>query len=149
MNNKQYRVEILPHESGMFKMNSETAKPIIKCIKNLKIFAGFTFGEVPSYELRIMGIGEIPHTYRNIFLQYNTSSRRYRIIVEAPSHQVPSELELTMQKNNNRSQLTKQLLHSVQTMLRFITDDDFWRELNASYNACQQILSDFRRRYPE
>lgn len=122
-------------------MNSETAKPIIECIKNLKIFAGFTFGEVPSYELRIMGIGQIPHTFRNIF--YNII-----LVVEAPSHQVPSELELTMQKNNNRSQLTKQLLPSVKTMLKFITDDDFWGELNASYNACQQILSDFRRRYP-
>jgi hypothetical protein len=148
MSNIQYRVEIFPDESSMFKMNSETAKPIIDCIKNLKVFARFTFGEVPSHELRIMGIGQIPHTWRNMFLQYNTRSGRYRILVEAPSHQVPSELELTMQSNNNRSQLTKQQLPRVQTMLRFITDDAFWRELNASHNACQQILSDFSRKYP-
>lgn len=146
MNNKQYRVEIFKGESGMFKMNSETAKPIIHCIKNLKEFAGFTFGEIPSYDLRIMSLGRPPHTLRNIFLQYNTRSGRYRIIVEAPSHQVPSELELTMLSNTNRSQLTKEL-DNVQEMLRFITDDAFWRELNASYNASQQILSDFMKKY--
>jgi hypothetical protein len=72
MNNKQYRVEILPDESGMFKMNSEIAKPIIDCIKDLKKFAELSFGEIPRYQLRIMGLGQMAHSYNNIYLQYNT-----------------------------------------------------------------------------
>ena len=42
-------------------------------------------------------------------------------------------------------------MEDVKHMLRFITDDTFWRKLNDSYNASQQILSDFTdfmRRHP-
>ena len=67
MNNKHYRVEILPTERGIFKMNSPMAKPIIDCIKNLKIFAGFSFGEVPGYELRIMKLCDtMGHSYKKV-----------------------------------------------------------------------------------
>jgi hypothetical protein len=38
-----------------------------------------------------MDIGRTEHSYRHLFLQYNTASKKYRIIVEAPSHQVPNE----------------------------------------------------------
>jgi len=157
MNNKHYRVEILPHESGMFRMNSEIAKPIIDCIQNLKVYAGFSFGEIPHYELRIMKIGGMGHSYRQLFLQYNTVSKRYRIIIEAPSHQIPSEKELTMTSNQNRSSITKLNIVSVQYILKYITNDDVWEALKASYKAFQdlkasydaasdRILSDFLER---
>jgi len=112
MNTKQYRVEILPSErgSGMFEMNSEKARPIIHCIKNLKRFAGFSFGQIDNdYDLRIMELGKSGKSLINMFLQYNTKSRRYRIIIEAPSnsHQIPSEQDLTMTNNINRSLITK------------------------------------------
>jgi hypothetical protein len=56
--------------------------------------------------------------------------------------------ELTMTSNVNRSPITKLHMEGVQRMLRFMTNNAFWEELNASYNASQQILSDFMRRYP-
>jgi hypothetical protein len=54
---------------------------------------------------------------------------------------------MTSTSNQNRSSITKSHMQSVQHMLRFISDNAFWRELNASYDASQQILSDFMRRY--
>ena len=157
MNNKQHRVEILPHESDMFKMNSEVAKPIIDCIKDLKKFAGLSFGEIPSYQLRIMGLGQMAHSYNNIYLQYNTQSKRYRIIIEGPSYQAPVKQELTMKSNLNRSSITKTYMVGVQNMLKYMTNDDVWEALKASYDAFQdlkasyeaashQILSDFLER---
>lgn len=142
-NNKEYRVEILPHETEMFSMKSEISKPIIDSIKNLKKIAGFTFHEIPGYDLRIMGIGQIPHSLRNIFLQYNTRSGRYRIIVESPSYQVPNIQKLTMKNNNNRSLITKEIFPAVQNMLRFITNDTFWKELNELYEYYQNFTSKY------
>ena len=134
----------------MFEMTSEIAKPIIDCINTLKEFGGFTFGEVPSHELRIMLIsGNLGHSYRKLFLQYNTTSRRYRIIMSAPSHQVPKveELRMTSNLNNNRSSITKQYMAAVKFMLRYITDNAFWAELNQSYNTSKKILTDFMIKY--
>ncbi len=148
--NRHYRVEHFPHEQSMFEMTSEIAKPIIDCINTLKVFGGFTFGEVPSYELRIMLIsGNLGHSYRKLFLQYNTASRRYRIIMSAPLHQVPEveELRMTSNRNNNRSSITKQYMAAVKSMLRYISNDVFWADLNQSYNTTQQILTDFTRKY--
>jgi hypothetical protein len=150
-NNKQYRVEILPSEigTGMFEMKSDIAKPIIHSIKNLKKFAGLTFGEIPSYELRIMQVGKMTHSNRTLYVQYNTNSKRYRIIIESPSNQVPDVRQLTMNsnRNNNRSSITKSQMAGVKYVLRYMADDTFWGELNYSYNASQQILSDFMRKY--
>jgi hypothetical protein len=157
-NEKHYRVEILPTERNMFKMNSPTAKPIIDCIKNLKIFAGLSFGEIPSYHLRIMKLCDfMGHSYNKSYLQYNTGSKRYRIIIEGPDYQVPSEQNLTMKSNLNRSSITKKYMVGVQNILKYMTNDDVWEALKASYKAFQdlkasydaashQILSDFLER---
>jgi hypothetical protein len=148
-NNKQYRVEILPSEigTGMFEMKSDIAKQIIDCIKNLKRFAGFSFGQIDDgYDLRIMELGKSGKSLINMFLQYNTKSRRYRIIIEAPSnsHQIPSEQDLTMTNNINRSLIIKRRFEDVQRMLRFINNEIFWRELNSLYDYYKNFII----RYP-
>ncbi len=94
-----------------------------------------------------MKIGGMGHSHRKLFLQYNTSSERYRIIIEGPDYQVPSELELTMKSNLNHSSITKEYMVGVQNILKYMTNDAFWIELNASYNASQRILSDFMAKY--
>jgi hypothetical protein len=35
----------------------------------------------------------------------------------------------------------------VKYVLKYMTNDTFWGELNYSYNVSQQILSDFMRKY--
>jgi hypothetical protein len=150
-----YRVEVFQNEpDSMFKM--ESASLIINAIKNLKKFETFEFTEVPSWDLRIMKVVLVEHSYRSYYLQYNTNSRRYRLIVYSPNdHQIPKREDLTMINNNNRSKLfttnmtrrDEVRISKIMYVLNLMKDNDFWNELNDLYQNTTSFVNKYSYKY--
>jgi hypothetical protein len=146
-----YRVEVFEDEDeSMFKMVMAT--PIINALRNLKEFAGFSFNEVPYWDLRIMKVDISEHSQRTYFLQYNTLSGRYRLIVQAPPDQIPTREELTMKSNTNRSptfkkpfinishtNFNKRRVSQIMRVLDLLKNNNFWNDLNDLYEKYKEL----------
>lgn len=126
----------------------EITEPIIDAIKKLRKFQNFYFNEIPLWDLRIMKVNISEHSHRSYFLQYNTKSERYRLIVLSPEHQIKSREELTMKSNNNHSPAFKSSyltsykknnkienyrVSQIMSVLELLKNDNFWNDLNNLY----------------
>jgi hypothetical protein len=125
MYNDNYRVEVFPNEDDdIFVMKN--AQLIKDGIQKMNVVGDFVFNNIDDWDLRIMKINIIEHSYKYYYLQYNTKSKRHRLIVTSPAHQVPLREGMTMESDNDISKMYNLKYDHISKILPLISNDDFW-----------------------
>lgn len=133
-----YNVEVFVGDSDEF-FNMKNADPVKYSIANIKSVDKFKFNDIPIWHLRIMHVPIMEHSHRMYYIQYNTESRRHRLIVRSPEHQKPRREELQMVSDTQRSLFYQQRKTEIDKIVRLISDDKFWNSLNSIYNETVKL----------
>jgi hypothetical protein len=142
-----FYVESELHEvKSMFKMTDPTIK---QCLINIKHIREFKFNELPEGDLRFLEVPvhfrESGKGWRKHFIQYNTKSGKYRIIIGVPNDQAgntPSESEMTKIPPNRCPIYTESDIHKrkifdyAETMIK---DDALWEQLKDLHTRIENL----------
>jgi hypothetical protein len=115
---ESWRVEVNSSEpEDMFKM--EHAGPIKNAINNMKSFDQLLLNEIPDWELRLCLLSTGGHSYNHFYLQYNTVSKKTRIICKGYEHQAPSRESFAL--------LRERFAEQIRICVGYLSDDEFWQ----------------------